>query len=76
MAILTQNKSDLPELYYTAQEVATILKYQKPDRVYLLVRSGILKGFKRGRRWLIDKEEFDRWRKAQVGILIPSHYQK
>lgn len=73
MAILSsEKKSDLPVLYYTAQEVAAILKYQKPDRVYLLVRSGILKGFKRGKRWLIDKEEFDRWRKAQVGLLIPS----
>lgn len=73
MAILkVSNQSDLPVLYYTAQEVATILKYQKPDKVYLLVRSGILKGFKRGRRWLIDREEFDRWRKAQIGLLIPS----
>lgn len=73
MAILSsEKKSDLPVLYYTAQEVASILKYQKPDRVYLLVRSGILKGFKRGKRWLIDKEEFDCWRKAQVGLLIPS----
>lgn len=70
MAILKE--SDLPVLYYTAQEVAKLLKYQKPDRVYLLVRSGILKGFKRGRRWLIDREEFDRWRKAQIGHLIPS----
>ncbi len=58
-----------PLKFYTAQECAELLRYQKPDKIYLLVRSGILKGFKRGKRWLIDKEHFDRWCKHRCGIL-------
>lgn len=45
----------------TAQEVAEILRYQKPDKVYLLVRSGLIKGFKRGKIWLIDEESVYRY---------------
>lgn len=56
-------------LFYTAQECAEILRYEKPDKVYLLVRSGILKGFKRGKRWLIDKEHFDRWCRRKCGLI-------
>ena len=61
----------------TAQEVADILHYKKPDKVYLLVRSGLLKGFKRGRIWLIDKESVDKYLRQQLGyfwfLIIPSH---
>lgn len=53
----------------TASEVASILRYKKPDKVYLLVRSGILKGFKRGKIWLIDKESVQKWIRNQCGIL-------
>ncbi len=67
MAVLTP-------FYYTAQEVAEILRWKKADKVYLLCRCGILKGFKRGKRWLIDAEEFHKWRKGQIGhVYIPSH---
>lgn len=62
-------QTPVKQLFYTAQECAEILRYEKPDKVYLLVRSGILKGFKRGKRWLIDKEYFDRWCRRKCGIL-------
>lgn len=61
----------------TAKDVATMLHYQKPDKVYLLVRSGLLKGFKRGRIWLIDKESVDKYIRQQLGyywfLIIPFH---
>lgn len=72
MAILNRREVlnlDKP-LYYTAQEAATILRWQKPNKIYILCRCGILKAFKRGRIWLIDAEEFEKWRKAQVGLLV------
>ena len=40
----------------TAQEAAQILRQNKPDKIYLLLRSGILSGFKCGKRWLIDED--------------------
>ena len=41
--------------YLTVDEAAQTLRCVKRDKIYLLVRSGIIKGFKFGRRWLIDK---------------------
>lgn len=62
----------------TAKDVAEMLHYKKPDKVYLLVRSGLLKGFKRGRIWLIDKESVDKYIRQQLGyvwfLIIPFHY--
>ena len=55
--------------FLTAQECAAVLRYEKPDKIYLLVRSGVLKGFKRGKRWLIDSEYFYRWCRRRCGIL-------
>lgn len=55
--------------FLTAKEVAKLLHYKKPDKVYLLVRSHILKGFKRGRIWLIDKDSFLQWCRNQMGDL-------
>ena len=40
----------------TAQEACQILRQNKPDKIYLLLRSGILSGFKCGKRWLIDED--------------------
>ncbi|WP_374111154.1 helix-turn-helix domain-containing protein [uncultured Phascolarctobacterium sp.] len=40
----------------TAQEAAQILRQNKPDKIYLLVRSKCLSGFKCGKRWLIDED--------------------
>lgn len=53
-------------LYYTAAEVATMLRQTKRDKIYTMCRSGELKAFLFGRTWLIDKEYFDKWRKAQI----------
>lgn len=52
--------------YYTASEVAVILRQTKRDKIYIMCRSGELKAFLFGRTWLIDKEYFDKWRKAQL----------
>ena len=71
----TANTAPLPQ-FLTAMECAAILRYEKPDKIYLLVRSGILKGFKRGKRWLIDKEYFDRWCKCQCGLLPTHNYSR
>lgn len=51
--------------YLTVDEAAQTLRCVKRDKVYLLVRSGIIKGFKFGRRWLIDKKEFEKWCRSQ-----------
>lgn len=53
----------------TAKDVAEMLHYKKSDKVYLLVRSGLLKGFKRGRIWLIDKESVDKYIRQQLGYV-------
>ncbi|PWM76683.1 MAG: hypothetical protein DBY32_11190 [Phascolarctobacterium sp.] len=56
-----------PEKFITVKEAAAILKTTKKDRLYLLLRSGVLKGFRFGtRKWLIDKQDFDRWCEAQM----------
>ena len=52
--------------YYTAAEVATMLRQTKRDKIYTMCRAGELKAFLFGRTWLIDKEYFDKWRKAQI----------
>ena len=62
MEILTTQQSE----YYTAAEVANILRQTKRDKIYTMCRSGELKAFLFGRTWLIDKEYFDKWRKAQM----------
>lgn len=51
--------------YLTVDEAAQTLRCVKRDKIYLLVRSGIIKGFKFGRRWLIDKKEFEKWCRSQ-----------
>ena len=38
--------------YLTVDEAAQTLRCVKRDKIYLLVRSGIIKGFKFGRRCL------------------------
>lgn len=59
----------------TAKEAAAILKYKTPDKVYLLVRSKLIRGFKLGRQYLIDKESVYEYCRCQLGY-IPSHCDK
>ena len=61
-----EDNQSLPNHYYTAAEVATILRQTKKDKIYNMCRSGELKAFRFGRTWLIDREYFDKWRKAQM----------
>ena len=62
------NKIDL----ITAKEAAAILKYKTPDKVYLLIRSKLIRGFKLGRQYLIDRESLYEYCRCQLGCL-PSH---
>ena len=57
----------------TAKEAAAILKYKTPDRVYLLVRSKLIRGFKLGRQYLIDKESVYEYCRCQLGYLPEQH---
>lgn len=50
----------------TVKEAAEILRVVKKDKIYLLVRSGVIRGFRFGRKWLIDKKDFMRWCDAQM----------
>lgn len=52
--------------YYTANDVACILRQTKKDKIYIMCRSGELKAFQFGRTWLINKKHFDAWLKAQI----------
>ena len=52
--------------YYTANDVARILRQPKKDKIYIMCRSGELKAFRFGRTWLISKKHFDMWLKAQI----------
>ena len=51
--------TNLPIDYYTAAEVATMLRQTKRDKIYTMCRSGELRAFLFGRTWLIEKEYFD-----------------
>lgn len=57
-------------VFITAREAAIILRYKaSKERIYVLLRAGVLKGFKRGKMWLIDRQSFERWCKNQCGLL-------
>ena len=56
----------------TAIEAAHMLKQKTPDRVYLLVRSKLIRGFKFGRQYLIDKESVEEYCRCHLGYL-PEH---
>lgn len=49
-----------------------MLKQKTPDRVYLLVRSKLIRGFKFGRQYLIDEESVIQYCQSQLGYL-PTH---
>ena len=49
MEILTTQQSE----YYTAAEVANILRQTKRDKIYTMCRSGELKAFLFGRTWVL-----------------------
>jgi excisionase family DNA binding protein len=52
--------------YYTVAEAAEILRCKDRQKVYILCRSRVFKAFQLGRNWLIDRKDFDKWRKAQM----------
>ena len=56
----------------TAIEAAHMLKQKTPDRVYLLVRSKLIRGFKFGRQYLIDEESVIEYCRCHLGYL-PNH---
>lgn len=68
MAIRVQEGSKKTMEFYTAEEVKDILRLKKKEKVYELCRSNQFPCFKLGRDWLIDKKEFDKWLKAQMGV--------
>ena len=59
----------------TAIEAAHMLKQKTPDRVYLLVRSKLIRGFKFGRQYLIDQESVEEYCRCHLGYL-PSQCDK
>lgn len=50
----------------TVKEAAELLRVSKRDKIYLLVRSGVIRGFRFGRKWLIDKDDLLKWCEAQM----------
>lgn len=50
----------------TVKEAAELLRVTKRDKIYLLVRSGVIRGFRFGRKWLIDKDALLKWCEAQM----------
>lgn len=50
----------------TVKEAAELLRVAKRDKIYLLVRSGVIRGFRFGRKWLIDKDDLLKWCEAQM----------
>lgn len=51
----------------TVKEAAELLRVTKRDKIYLMVRSGVIRGFRFGRKWLIDKDDLMKWCEAQIG---------
>ncbi len=59
----------LTNTFLTAQECADILRYKNSkEKIYILLRAGVLKGFKRGKMWLIERKSFERWCRNQCGL--------
>ena len=59
----------LDQKFLTCQECADILRYKNSrERIYVLLRAGVLKGFKRGKMWLVDRKSFERWCNHQLGV--------
>lgn len=57
-------------VFITAKEASEILRYRNSkEKIYILLRAGILKGFKRGTMWLIDRKSFEKWCRNQCGLL-------
>lgn len=69
MAIKVQEGSKGAMELYTVAEVKDILRLKKREKVYELCRSNQFPCFKLGRDWLIDKKEFDKWLKSQLGVI-------
>ena len=58
----------------TAQEAAKILRQNKPDKIYLLVRSKCLSGFKCGKRWLIDEDSVYKYINRCILAMLSSSF--
>ena len=69
MAIKVQEGSKSTIELYTVAEVKDILRLKKREKVYELCRSNQFPCFKFGRDWLIDRKEFDKWLKSQLGVI-------
>lgn len=64
MELLVQNQT-----FLTCQECADILRYKNSkEKIYILLRAGVLKGFKRGKMWLVERKSFERWCRNQCGL--------
>ena len=68
VAIKVQEGSKTTMEFYTVAEVKDILRLKKREKVYALCNSNQFPCFKLGRDWLIDKKEFDKWLKGQMGV--------
>lgn len=60
--------------FLTCEECAKVLRYKNSkERIYILLRAGVLKGFKRGKMWLVDKQSFEKYCKGMCGMLAKTN---
>lgn len=57
----------MDSIFLTTKEAAVLLHYKKTDTINLLCRTGKIKAYKRGNKWLIERESFLRFCKALCG---------